>query len=182
MIFAEVDPGEGRDPEVIGYSRGTWRIEASGEYRYMFFLRLLPAWRRKGIGQAVLRWVEGRLGEIATGHPAEVEKYFLSLAEQGETDLAALLEKNGYRPERYGFEMVRPDLEDIPDTPLPEGLEVRPVLPEHTGRSGRRIPRRSAITGGSSSQARRITRHGWWTRRSFSRSCGRLPGTLRRTR
>jgi hypothetical protein len=55
----------------------------------------------------------------------------LSLAEQGETDLAALLEKNGYRPERYGFEMVRPDLEDIPDTPLPEGLEVRPVLPEH---------------------------------------------------
>ena len=24
MIFAEVDPGDGRDPEVIGYSRGTW--------------------------------------------------------------------------------------------------------------------------------------------------------------
>ena len=27
--------------------------------------------------------------------------------------------------------MVRPSLEDIPDTPLPEGLEVRPALPEH---------------------------------------------------
>jgi ribosomal protein S18 acetylase RimI-like enzyme len=27
--------------------------------------------------------------------------------------------------------MVRPDLENIPDAPLPEGLEVRPVKPEH---------------------------------------------------
>jgi mycothiol synthase len=131
MIFAEVDPGDGRESEVIGYARGTWRIEASGEYRYMFFVRILPAWRHKGIGQAILRWVEGRLREIANGHPPEVEKYFLSLAEQGETDLAALLEKNGYRPERYGLDMVRPDLENIPDYPLPDGLEVRPVLPEH---------------------------------------------------
>jgi len=131
MIFAEVDPGDGRETEVIGYSRGTWRIEANGEYRYMFFIRLLPQWRRKGIGDAMLYWIEGRLREIARGHPPEVEKYFLSLAEQGETDLAALLEKNGYGPVRYGFEMVRPDLENIPDFPLPEGLEVRPVLPEH---------------------------------------------------
>jgi ribosomal protein S18 acetylase RimI-like enzyme len=27
--------------------------------------------------------------------------------------------------------MVRPDLENIPDLPLPAGLEVRPALPEH---------------------------------------------------
>jgi mycothiol synthase len=131
MIFAEVDPGDGREPEVIGYSRGTWRMEASGERRYMFFVRILPKWRRKGIGLAMLHWMEGRLREIASDHPLEVEKYFLSVAEQGETDLVALLEKNGYQPARYGFEMVRPDLENIPDTPLPDGLEVRPVLPEH---------------------------------------------------
>jgi GNAT superfamily N-acetyltransferase len=37
----------------------------------------------------------------------------------------------GYGPVRYGYEMVRPDLENIPDLPLPEGLEVRPVKPEH---------------------------------------------------
>jgi ribosomal protein S18 acetylase RimI-like enzyme len=131
MIFAEIDPGGGREPEAIGYSRGTWRMEASGERRYMFFVRILPRWRRKGIDQAMLRWIEGRLREIAADHPVEVEKYFLCIAEQGETDLAALLEEAGYQPMRYGFEMVRPDLEDIPDYPLPDGLEVRPVLPEH---------------------------------------------------
>jgi mycothiol synthase len=131
MIFAEVDPGDGGQPEVIGYSRGTWRMEASGEYRYMFFGRILPHWRRKGIGHAMLGWMEGRLKEIAAGHPPEVEKYFLSVAAQGETGLAAMLEKTGYQPVRYGFEMVRPDLENIPNYPLPEGLEVRRVLPEH---------------------------------------------------
>ncbi len=134
MIFAEVDSGDGREPEVIGYSRGAWRIEgsgASGERRYMFFGRILPHWRRKGIGSAMLRWMEGRLREIAAGHPAEVEKYFMTLAAQGETGLAVMLEKTGYQPVRYGFEMVRPDLENIPNYPVPEGLEVRSVLPEH---------------------------------------------------
>ena len=131
MIFAEVDPGDGREPEVIGYSRGTWRMEGNGEHRYMFFGRILPHWRRKGIGHAMLSWMEARLREIASGHPTQVEKYFLSVAAQGETGLAAMLEKTGYQPVRYGFEMVRPDLENIPSYPLPEGFEVRKVLPEH---------------------------------------------------
>ena len=131
MIFAEVDSGDGRDPEVIGYSRGTWQMEASGERRYIFFGRILPAWRRQGIGQAMLGWMEARLREMAADHPTEVEKYFMSFVAQGETGLAAMLEKTGYAPVRYLFDMVRPDLENIPAYPLPEGLEVRPVLPEH---------------------------------------------------
>jgi len=131
MIFAEVDSVDGRDPEVIGYSRGTWRTEGSGERRYIILGRILPRWRRKGIGRAMLGWMEGRLRQIAAGHPAEVEKFFMGIAAQGETGLAAMLEKTGYRPVRYWFEMVRPDLENIPDFPLPEGLEVRPALPQH---------------------------------------------------
>ena len=131
MIFAEVDTGDGREPEVIGYSRGTWRMEGSGERRYMFFGRILPVWRRQGIGRAMLGWMEGRLREMAAGHPVEVEKYFMTFVAQGETGLAAMLEKTGYESIRYIFDMVRPDLENIPIYPLPEGLEVRPVLPEH---------------------------------------------------
>jgi ribosomal protein S18 acetylase RimI-like enzyme len=42
-----------------------------------------------------------------------------------------MLEKTGYQPVRYGLEMVRPDLENIPNYSLPEGFEVRAVLPEH---------------------------------------------------
>src|SRR6266498_4088077 len=97
----------------------------------MFFGRILPQWRSRGIGRAMLHCMEGRLRESATGHPTEDEKYFLSVAAQGEMGLAAMLEKTGYQPVRYGFEMVRPNLENIHDTTLPEGLEVRPALPEH---------------------------------------------------
>jgi mycothiol synthase len=131
MIFAEVDPGDGGEAEVIGYSRGTWRNEGNGKRRYIFLGRILPRWRRKGIGQAMLGWMERRLREIAAGHPTEVEKSLMAFAAQGETSLAAMLEKTGYRPVRYWFEMVRPDLEYIPDYPLPEGLEVRPARPGH---------------------------------------------------
>lgn len=131
MIFAEVDSGDGREPEVIGYSRGTWQQEGSGERWYIFFGRITPAWRRKGIGSAMLGWVEGRLREISTDHPPQVSKYFMSFAQQGELGFAAMLEKASYQAARYSFEMVRPDLENIADFPLPEGLDVRPVLPEH---------------------------------------------------
>ena len=131
MIFAEVDPGDVRDPEVIGYSRGAWRTEGSGERWYSLFVRILPRWRGQGIGRAILGWMEERLREVATGHPPEIKKYLLIFVSQGETYLAALLEETGYQPGRYAFEMLRPDLENIPDTPLPEGFEVRPVLPEH---------------------------------------------------
>ena len=36
----------------------------------------------------------------------------------------------GSRPIRWFFEMRRPTLDDIPDAPLPDGLEIRPVTPD----------------------------------------------------
>ena len=49
-----------------------------------------------------------------------------NFAEESAHDTANLLERRGYKAIRYAFSMVRPDLENIPDCPLPEGLEVRP--------------------------------------------------------
>jgi GNAT superfamily N-acetyltransferase len=126
MIFAEVEGN------VIGYSRAWWHAdEGDGPYLYSFIGFLVPAWRRKGIGTIILRWIENRIREIAKDHPAERPKYFQVFVTQYEAGLAALLEKEGYAPIRITHEMVRPTLEDIPDFPLPVGLEVRPVLPEH---------------------------------------------------
>jgi hypothetical protein len=45
MIFAEIALGDGRDTEVIGYSRGSWRTEGGGERWYSFFVRILPRWQ-----------------------------------------------------------------------------------------------------------------------------------------
>ena len=42
-----------------------------------------------------------------------------------------MLERAGYQPTRYFYEMVRPTMNDIVEFPLPDGLEIRPVSPEH---------------------------------------------------
>ncbi|HSN75824.1 MAG TPA: GNAT family N-acetyltransferase [Anaerolineae bacterium] len=125
MIFAEVNG------EVIGYSRAWWWEETNGPRIYSFVGFLVPAWRRKGIGRAMLHWLEQRLRQIAAGHPADRPMFFQGFAEEHEVGLAALLASEGYEPVRYFYQMVRPTLDDIPDFPLPAGIEVRPVLPEH---------------------------------------------------
>ena len=136
MLFAEVNG------EVVGYGRLLWYQELSGLYLYQHFNFLLPQWRGQGIRRAMLHYNERRLRQIAAGHPAPAvpvasgtfegsPRAFEAWANDTETHWAGLLTEEGYRAVRFGFEMVRPDLEDIPDRPLPPGLEVRPVQREH---------------------------------------------------
>jgi mycothiol synthase len=125
MIFAEVNN------EIIGYSRGFWRQEEDGPRIYASVGFLSPAWRRKGIGTSMFRWIENRMRVIAESQPTMEAGLFEGFVTDGNTGLAALLEKNSYTPIRYIVEMLRPDLENIPDFPMPDGLEVRPVSPEH---------------------------------------------------
>jgi mycothiol synthase len=124
MLFVEVGG------EVVGYGRVWWERELEGKWRYQHFAHLLPAWRGKGIRRTMLRHNERRLREIAAEHPADGPRLFEAWASDTETHWGSLLVDEGYEAVRHGFEMVRPDLEDIPDLPLPEGLEVRPVEPE----------------------------------------------------
>ncbi len=83
MIIAEIDG------EVIGYSRGEWFEEADPRaYMYIFNGFLAPAWRRKGIGRVMLRWMESRLRQIAAGHPADQPKFFEAFVSQHEVGRA----------------------------------------------------------------------------------------------
>jgi mycothiol synthase len=122
MIFAEVYG------QTIGYLRGLWweEVEAGLQYSHIGFL--VPGWRRKGIGTAMLAWMENRLREVAAEHAAE---YFRAGVFQSEVGTSKLLERSGYSPIRYFYEMVRPNLEDIPDLPLPDGLVLQAATPEH---------------------------------------------------
>jgi ribosomal protein S18 acetylase RimI-like enzyme len=131
MLFAEVDG------EVVGYSRNWWEVEGSGQWVGFQVGNVLPPWRRKGIGSTLLRFNEGRLSQIATqlkesGQlPDDAPCLLDNFVSSSETDRSNILERRGYKAVRYEFEMVRPDLEDIPDLPVPPGVEVRPVQPEH---------------------------------------------------
>jgi mycothiol synthase len=128
MLFAEING------QVIGYSRVFWQQELDGPRRYLQFNFLLPKWRGTGIRPAMLKWGERRLVEIAAGHQIACPRILEAWAADTETDWASLLTGQGYEAVRYGFDMLRPDLENVPDLPLPDGLEVRPVEPEHVDR------------------------------------------------
>jgi mycothiol synthase len=126
MIFAELNG------DVIGYARGWWEEEAGdGPTLYLFVGFLMPAWRRKGIGRVMLHWVESRLRQIAASLQTGRREFFQAFVSETEEGLAILLRQEGYAPVRYMHQMVRPTLEDIPEFSLPDGLEVRPALPEH---------------------------------------------------
>ncbi len=125
ILMAEVDG------QLVAYGRvESWR-EDSGARLYNHFAFLDPAWRRRGLGGAMLKWFQNRLREIAAAHPDDGPRFFQSFASDKAAGTEAMLQRDGYSAVRYFYQMVRPDLENIPDFPLPEGVEVRPVLPEH---------------------------------------------------
>jgi mycothiol synthase len=125
VIMAEVNS------EVVAYGRARWWAEADNGRVYNTFGAVRPEWRRKGIGRAILQWNEARLRSIAADHPRDGARLLESEVENSVPGTMALFESEGYRPARYFYLMVRPDLENIPDLPLPDGLEVRPARPEH---------------------------------------------------
>jgi ribosomal protein S18 acetylase RimI-like enzyme len=125
MIFVEVDG------KPIAYSRVFWYEESSGDHIYGVLGFIRPEWRRKGIGTAIIKHDERRLYEIASRHPQDAHKYFQNDTTDARLDLEALLESLDYQRVRWGYEMVRTIDEPMPETPMPEGLVVRPVEVEH---------------------------------------------------
>ncbi len=119
------------DGQVVGLSRCYWAEEVAGPRQYQFNALVVPAWQGQGISRALLHWAEDHLRHTAATHPPEPPKLLQFWLSHGLAHLKPLLESEGYAPARYSNNMVRPSLDDIPDFPLPPGLEVRPARPEH---------------------------------------------------
>jgi ribosomal protein S18 acetylase RimI-like enzyme len=119
------------DGQMVAYNRAFWDQQEDGTRVYSVFGFLLPEWRRKGIGAAMLAHGETRLCEIAAEHPRDAPRFIQSFVSDSEKGAIALLESADYKPIRYNFDMQRDLSEPFPDTPMPSGLEVRPVKEEN---------------------------------------------------
>ena len=89
-----------------------------------------PAWRRRGLGRALLHENLRRARERVADEPAERAVETRTYIVEQEIGHRRLVESAGYEPIRWYFDMRRPTLDDIPDAPLPPGLELRPVVPD----------------------------------------------------
>jgi mycothiol synthase len=88
---------------------------------------VLPEFRRRGLGSALLDWTVERIRQRAAIEDAGNNVTVEAGAEEQEVGHRALLEGAGFTPVRHFFLMRRAPLDDVPDAPLPAGLEIRPV-------------------------------------------------------
>jgi mycothiol synthase len=128
--FADCTIAE-RDGIVVGYARVEWGDARDGERTYGTIVIVGPDPERPAVIDALLGRAEARAVTIASGHDTDRPRILDAFAPGADAELVAACERRGYTVVRRGYEMVRPDLDDIPDVPLPAGLEVRPVLAEH---------------------------------------------------
>lgn len=121
--------------ELVGYARVQWSDTTDGERWYESACFVHPEWRRRGLGTRFLAWTEARRAEIAaeharTGLDSDHSRSLVTFNHDGDVGGDALLRSAGYEPFRVFYSMLRPDLDDIPEHPLPAGLEVRPIAPD----------------------------------------------------
>jgi mycothiol synthase len=118
------------DGRIVGYGRAAWHEALDGTRIYEMIPFLDPAASGAELFTTMVDALETRLRVIAAGHPSSggmFETFSGDLAPERDALLAAA----GYEPVRYNFSMVRPSVDDLPDAPLPDGLEIREVRPEH---------------------------------------------------
>ncbi len=124
VLIAEVDG------KMVGYNRVFWAMEPESTHIYSHFGFVSAEWRGKGIGKAMLHYAEGRAREMEAERENKKSGILDAWVDAKQAALETLLKSEGYEAVRFGYHMER-DLENIPEIPMPEGLEVRPATPEH---------------------------------------------------
>jgi ribosomal protein S18 acetylase RimI-like enzyme len=124
-IIAEVDG------TAVAYGDTDWSLEVPEVWVFMQTGWVDPGWRRKGIGRSILRWQERRMKAASDAIRDDRPRYLQGWASETRVSKKSLFLSEGYEPFGYVAEMIRPDLEEIPEARLPEGIEVRPVEEGH---------------------------------------------------
>lgn len=116
--------------EPIAYGRIWTDPGIGGESVYWHVAHVLPEWRGTNLRLALLRFNEKQIISMAKldGKMSPFVCKVWALDEPNEW--REMIVAEGYRAVMFFFEMVRPNLDDVPDIPFPPGLELRSVKPE----------------------------------------------------
>jgi ribosomal protein S18 acetylase RimI-like enzyme len=141
-LASEYDNLSNRDPcseiviaEVIGepvaYGRISPEPDSSGERVFWHIAHVVPEWRKTALRLAIFRFNEMQVQLVAENQPWSGKTSLGAWALNEPNDWREMILAEGYTPVMHFYEMIRQNLEDIPDNPLPEGLELRGANPEH---------------------------------------------------
>ena len=124
------------DGRFVAYAQARAQDDNDGGRNYTAGGEVDPEVRGRGIGRALLRHnirhqqARAKREAAALGATPDVERRLESWGFESQAPRTRLLESEGFKVVRWFFEMLRPDLDDIVDLPMPAGLEFRPVLPQ----------------------------------------------------
>lgn len=119
------------DGHVVAYGRASWAELADGSAQVECILNIRPDARGRGVEELLADHAIRRARElnadpaVTGGRRANLVVFVSGRDEVQRTVLAGL----GFRITGHGAQLIRPDFTEIPDLPLPDGLEVRPVDP-----------------------------------------------------
>lgn len=140
-VRIEMDAAEGADPvdDVVIVEVDGRVVAASGVERkvrddvptYEVWGSVDPAFRRRGLGGSLMGWSLDRARVRASREDPLVPVDLESFSEDSEVGHRTVLTAAGFEPVRHFFLMRRTGLDDIADAPLPDGLEIRPVIEAH---------------------------------------------------
>ncbi len=99
--------------------RGEWT-----KHRAFPWGNVHPALRRRGIGTALLRWLEQRAIERLGGFDDGRRRIIRLDAYDHQSDRIELFERFGYEPSRYWIEMIRDLTDPFPEVPRLQGIAI----------------------------------------------------------
>jgi mycothiol synthase len=129
LLIASIKNASG-DLTDVGFSRLSWYTGAAGVRLYDQTSFLHPDYRQAGLWPAIVRQNEQRMLEIAAGHPENPSRFYQGWATESQVAWISTLENEGYQAVRH-FNNMLYRLGDVPRRLMPNGLELRPVLPQH---------------------------------------------------
>lgn len=128
VVLAEING------QIVAYGWIGHRVEASGDEIHLHRGYVHPAWRRRGLGRALLGHAIRRAEARRLSPDDAVPRLLQTFQLESEIGGHALVKGAGYQAVRYAFKMRRSLTTPIPRHALPGGVEVRPALPEHRRR------------------------------------------------
>jgi mycothiol synthase len=118
------------DGGVVGFSELAWKSPDEDPFYFGHSVHLLPAWRGKGIMEAMFESNEARLKEITSALNLPGRSHIKLWAFDGPNDWKTLVESSGYEPIWHLLEMTHSSLDSVKDVPEPRGFDFSPVRPD----------------------------------------------------
>jgi mycothiol synthase len=117
--------------EVDGVVRAYGRVAhdelMSGEFQVFLIINVDPGIHELAVEDRLLRRLLERAETVIAQGAGDRAVLVKTSAKERHPGLRAAAEALGFRRSRSGAQLVRPTVANVPDVPLPEGYEIRPI-------------------------------------------------------